>query len=119
MPKKSPKAAGEAAAANPRTKLIGRWVGVPTSFFGVEVPGARYLGRVTLAHASKTTMVWVKFAADGNEVFVPHDVAAKWVITDAEANDGSTEWYTVPSDDDESEAESEHNDDADGAQQPG
>ena len=33
--------------------LVGKWVGVPESFFGVEVEGARYLARVSLLHASK------------------------------------------------------------------
>ena len=34
------------AAADARTALVGRYLAVPTSFFNVEVEGARYLARV-------------------------------------------------------------------------
>lgn len=100
--------AAEAAPAaqndvDPRSELIGRFLGVPTDFFGVIAEGERYLARVTQKHPTQKTMVWLKFEADNKEVFVPFHVAAKWVITDEEAENEDTEWYQVPSDDESEE----------------
>jgi len=33
--------------------LVGRSVGVPTTFFGVKTDGARYLAMVTMLHATR------------------------------------------------------------------
>tara|TARA_B110001452_G_C15080143_1_gene376877 strand:- start:281 stop:508 length:228 start_codon:yes stop_codon:yes gene_type:complete len=57
--------AGGSAAADPRPALVGRHLGVPTSFFGVEIEGARYLARVKAIHQTKKEMVWMKFAQAG------------------------------------------------------
>ena len=72
---------------------------MPTSFFGTDIPGARYLARVTQKHATMRTMVWLTFEADDKQVYVPHGTAAKWLITDEEAEDETTEWYTVEEED--------------------
>ena len=40
------------------SKLLGKWLGVPTSFFGVEVEGARYLARCTEPHAKPHARSW-------------------------------------------------------------
>ena len=111
--KRAQRDAGAAAAGaqqqdvDPRSELLGRFVGVPTDFFGVSTDGARYLGQVTIKHPTQKTMVWVKFVADNKEVFVPWQVAKKWVITDEAAEDEDAEWYQVPTDDEESEDEDE------------
>ena len=68
------------------SKLIGKWLGVPTSFFGVEVEGARYLARCTEPHA-KPEYVWMRFEVDNKEVFAPVHIVAGWVITDSQATD--------------------------------
>ena len=46
------KAAAPPCADDPRTAVLGRFEGVPTSFFDVQVEGARYLGKVDCVHES-------------------------------------------------------------------
>ena len=52
-------------APDPRAALVGRHLGVPTSFFNVQVEGARYLARVKAPHRDKKEMLWFKFAQAG------------------------------------------------------
>ena len=94
-------------APDPRAALIGRWLGVPTSFFNVEIEGARYLARVKAAHKDKKDMLWMKFsqAGYGDEAYAPLGVVRKWLISDDEANDPTIDWYEDP--EDESDADSE------------
>ena len=86
--------------------MVGKWLGVPTSFFGVEIEGARYLARVLKPHASKKGMVWMRFEVDGMEVFAPEAVVRGWTITEREAHAEDAEWYEdPPADEDEAEQE--------------
>ena len=105
MPPSKKKAAGGSRSAKPGADIVGRFLGVPTNFFGVEIEGARYLAKVSSTHASRPEHVWMKFKMDGKEVNVPHHVARQWLITDAEADDPSADWYEDPvsSSDDEVE----------------
>ena len=73
------------------SKLIGKWLGVPTSFFGVEVEGARYLARCTEPHA-KPEFIWMRFDVDNKDVYAPVNIVAGWTITDSEADDAAL-WY--------------------------
>ena len=50
-------------APDPRAALVGRYLGVPTSFFNVQVEGARYLARVKAPHRDKKEMLWFKICA--------------------------------------------------------
>ena len=94
--------------ASPCADLLGKSLGVPTSFFGVEVEGARYLARVTKPHATKTGMVWMRFENPVTEVWAPTDIVRGWVITDREAQDETVEWYEEPpADEDVQEQEQE------------
>ena len=65
----APKRKGKAAAQFDGAELVGAWVGVPTSFFGVEIEGARYLGRVKERHAQKKGMLTMRFVSDGQLVY--------------------------------------------------
>ena len=69
----STQASQAGAATGPRSALLGRWLGVPTSSFGVDIEGARYLAQVSQLHATKPNMVWMRFDADNKEVFAPYD----------------------------------------------
>ena len=101
MPRKRANGSGGSAAADPRAELVGRYLGVPTSFFNVEVDGARYLARVKAPHKEKKDMLWMKFAQADNfdEAYAPLDVVRKWLITDEEALDPKADWYEDPEDD--------------------
>ena len=94
-----PKQKGKKVRADSRAAYLGRYAGVPTSFFGIEIEGARYLARVLSTYAKDRSCVWLKFESDGMKVYVPLDMAIKWLITDEEAANG--EWYS----DSESEEE--------------
>jgi hypothetical protein len=59
MGKKSKQKVPTLAANDPRVPLLGRYLGVPTSFFDVMVEGARYLGKVDSPEG--TTMVWISY----------------------------------------------------------
>lgn len=69
--------------------VVGRYLGVPTSFFNVEIEGARYLARVKAPHKDRKDMLWMKFAQAGygDEAFAPLSVVQKWLISDDEALD--------------------------------
>ena len=82
-------------------KLLDSYAGVPTTFFGVQTDGGRYLAEVTQLHATKATMVWLRFVADRQEVHAPIEIVEKWVISDEEANDPNNEWFEDDSDDEE------------------
>ena len=111
----STQASHAGAATGPRPALLGRWLGVPTSFFGVDIEGTRYLAQVSQLHATKSSMVWMRFDADNKEVFAPHNVVKRWLISDEEAKDESIEWHGL--DDGCNEAESEEDEQV-GAAQP-
>ena len=83
--------------------------------FGVDIEGARYLAQVSQLHATKSSMVWMRFDADNKEVFAPHNVVKRWLISDEEAKDEGIEWHGL--DDGCSEAESEEDEQV-GAAQP-
>ena len=69
--------------------VVGRYLGVPTSFFNVEIEGARYLARVKAPHKDHKDMLWMQFAQAGygDEAFAPLSVVQKWLISDDEALD--------------------------------
>ena len=71
MARSKNKTAAAPKASDERAKLVGRYLGVPTSFFNVEVEGARYLARVKAPHKDKNDMVWMKFqqAGYGDEAY--------------------------------------------------
>ena len=110
-PKRKGASRGKAVtkAADPRAALIGRWLGVPTSFFNVEIEGARYLARVKAPHKDKKDMVWMKFtqAGYGDEAFAPLSVVRKWLITDDEANDPKVDWHEDAEEESELESDEE------------
>jgi hypothetical protein len=100
---------GGSQAADPRLALVGRYLGVPTSFFNVEIEGARYLARVKAPHKDKKDMLWMKFAQAGygDEAYAPLAVITKWLISDDEALDPKSDWYVDPEDVSDSESEPE------------
>jgi hypothetical protein len=100
---------GGSQAADPRLALVGRYLGVPTSFFNVEIEGARYLARVKAPHKDKKDMLWMKFAQAGygDEAYAPLAVITKWLISDDEALDPKSDWYEDPEDVSDSESEPE------------
>ena len=100
---------GAKGAPDPRKELVGRWLGVPTSFFGVEIEGARYLARVKAPHRDKKGMLWMKFAQAGygDEAYAPVAAVRKWLISDDEADDPKADWHEDPEDDSDTESESE------------
>ena len=102
-------APGQRKAPDPRAELVGRYLGVPTSFFNVSVDGARYLARVKAPHKDKKDMVWMKFSQSGygDEAYAPLSVINKWLISDAEALDPKVDWYEDPEDESEVESEAE------------
>ena len=95
-PKRKPSQATKAGS-----DLNHKWLGVPTTFFGVEVDGARYLARAGLPHPTKTGMVWMHFEVDNTDVWAPAATVRGWTITDAEAAAESAVWYGVPPEDED------------------
>ena len=100
-PKGKQRQPSEAAAE--QVTLLCRYVAVPTDFFDVQTDGQRYLATVKQRHASKAGYVWIKFEADGTQVWVPDATARKWLISDEEAEAEDAEWYEVPPESDEDE----------------
>lgn len=105
-------AAKRAAARDARAELTGRYLGVPTDFYGVETDGARYLARCKGPHKDRKEMVWFKTAQDGygNEAFAPLSLVKQWLISDDEADSG--DWYEDP--EDESDLDSDDDEGGDG-----
>jgi len=94
-------------AAAEQATLLGRYVAVPTDFFDVQTDGQRYLATVKQRHASRAGYVWLKFEADGTQVWVPDATARKWLISDEEAESDDADWYEVPELSDESDEDGE------------
>ena len=86
-----PKHKSSKAATPPDQRLLvkGRWLGVPTTFFGVETDGGRYLAKATGPHKSKKDMVWMHFAPAGygDKAYAPLSQVKKWMVTDEVALD--------------------------------
>ena len=102
-----------------RLLINGRWLGVPTTFFGVESDGGRYLAKATGPHKSKKDMVWMQFAQAGygDKAYAPLSQLKKWMVTDEVALDPAADWYEDPVEEDEDEDEGE-GEDAAAAHQP-
>jgi hypothetical protein len=104
MPKqKRADGAGRKAAAG--SSIAGRMLGVPTDFFGIEIEGARYLGKVNGPDASRPGMVCWKIVDQDTVYWAPVALVTKWLITDEEAAASDAEWYEDRESSDASETE--------------
>ena len=63
--------------------LIGRWVGVPKTFFNMQASG-RFLGRVTRRRGASDSW-WMHCPSGGQEVFASERQVRTWLISDEEA----------------------------------
>ena len=102
-------------APDPRSGLVGRYLGVPCSFFNVNIEGARYLARVKSLHKSQKSMLWIKFnqGGYGEDAFAPLAVVKQWLISDDEALDPKSDWYEDPDESDD-DSDVEDGDEAEG-----
>ncbi|KAL1530056.1 hypothetical protein AB1Y20_000978 [Prymnesium parvum] len=104
---KSAKSAGSSprAARGSRVDdaaLLGRHVGVPVAFFGVDNDRARYLGQVVALHPRG---VWLRYSGcPGYRNWVSAREATEWLVSDEEAADASL-WHIDPSSGEDDEVE--------------
>ena len=96
-----------------KRSLVGNYVGIPVSFFGVHVHGARYLAKVAGLHPRG---VWLKYPGwPGYCNWVTLEQVHSWLISEQDAANPALWYIDPPASEDEDQAEEDPPSSEDGA----